>query len=56
MAIALDVRQKQRAVIEFLRCENETVENTEKRLKKCMEMTLSIAVHFVGGMRFIWCK
>jgi hypothetical protein len=33
MAAALDVRQKQRAVIEFLCFENETVENIHKRLK-----------------------
>lgn len=34
MAATLDVRQKQRAVIEFLCCENETVGNIHKRLKK----------------------
>jgi hypothetical protein len=33
MAAALDVRQKQRAVTEFLCCENETVGNIQKRLK-----------------------
>lgn len=34
MAAALHVRQKQRAVIEFLCCENETVGNIHKRLKR----------------------
>lgn len=34
MAAALDVRQKQRAVIEFLFCENETAGNIHERLKK----------------------
>jgi hypothetical protein len=33
MAAALDVRQKQLAVIEFLCCENETVGNIYKILK-----------------------
>jgi hypothetical protein len=32
MAAGLDVHQKQRAVIEFC-CEDETVENVDKRLK-----------------------
>ena len=34
MATALDVRQKQRAVMEFLCCENETVAKIHKRLNK----------------------
>ncbi|PSN54517.1 hypothetical protein C0J52_10215 [Blattella germanica] len=34
MAATLDIRQKQRAVIEFLCCENETVGNIHKRLKR----------------------
>ena len=34
MADALDVRQKQRAVFEFLCCENETVGNIHQRLKR----------------------
>jgi transposase len=33
MAAVLDVRQKQRGLIEFLCCENETVGNIHKRLK-----------------------
>jgi hypothetical protein len=53
MAAALDIRQKQRAVIEFLVCENDTVGNIHKRLQKvygddavdctrCMGMMLSV--------------
>jgi hypothetical protein len=34
MAAVLDVHQKQRAVIEFLVCENETVEKIHKPLQK----------------------
>ena len=34
MAATLDIRQKQHAVIEFLCCENETVGNIHKRLKR----------------------
>ncbi|PSN35826.1 hypothetical protein C0J52_22744 [Blattella germanica] len=34
MAATLDIRQKQRAVIEFLCCENESVGNIHKRLKR----------------------
>ena len=34
MVAALDVHQKQHAVIEFLCCENETVTDIHKRLKK----------------------
>jgi hypothetical protein len=33
MVAVLDIRQKQRAVIEFLCCENDTVGNVHKRLK-----------------------
>jgi hypothetical protein len=40
MAVAFDVRQKQRAVIEFLVCENETVGNIHKRLLVCGEDTV----------------
>jgi hypothetical protein len=51
MAATLVVRQKQHAVVEFLCCENETVENIHKRLRNvmCMEMMLLIAVQLVGG-------
>ncbi|KAJ4433048.1 hypothetical protein ANN_15305 [Periplaneta americana] len=34
MTVVLDIRQKQRAVIEFLCCENETVGNIDTRLKR----------------------
>jgi hypothetical protein len=34
MAAVREVRQKQRAVIEFLLCENETVGKIHKRLQK----------------------
>jgi hypothetical protein len=34
MAAVRDVRQKQRAVVEFLECENEMVENIRKRFQK----------------------
>ncbi|PSN49523.1 hypothetical protein C0J52_24760 [Blattella germanica] len=34
MAATIDIRQKQRAVIEFLCCENETVGNIHKWLKR----------------------
>jgi hypothetical protein len=34
MAAAHDIHQKQRAVIEFVVCENETVGNIHKRLQK----------------------
>jgi hypothetical protein len=37
MAAVLNVCKKQRAVIEFLCCENETVGNIHKRLKNVYE-------------------